>query len=302
MKIYNVVRTSTRFLPKNYTDSLRFITTSVNHKLNNNDWETTIDTIVIPENYDEVGNEILPYNTRFEEVKRILIENASLIYSSSTVTLGKTGNIITAKINPVGIDQLNSDPSISNTPLLKKAVRDQSIYMFTKVPYNGRIGEITGICAGYTFNIAQNLKQHIDKKSSQAIPITYKSSGAANSNIHRNAIDNLGLYKRRYLGSFTAEQLKSPNNIINTTKWNYGDILNYYSPGNSGNTNMHSQIYTGDIWQKSVYKDNNGKTQTPGNSGWTTSVATNYGGTFIYSSSNTVFEVYAFKVKDEYLK
>jgi hypothetical protein len=80
MKIYNVVRTSTRFLPKNYTDSLRFITTSVNHKLNNNDWETTIDTVVIPENYDELGNEILPYNARFEEVKRILIESATLKY------------------------------------------------------------------------------------------------------------------------------------------------------------------------------------------------------------------------------
>ena len=64
---------------------------------------------------------------------------------------------------------------------------------------------------------------------------------------------------------------------------------------------MHSQIYTGDIWQKSVYTKD-GETITRGNSGWTTSVATNYGGTFIYSSSNTVFEVYAFKVKDEYLK
>jgi len=85
MKIYNVVRASTRFLPKNYTDSLRFITTSVNHKLNNNDWETTIDTVSIPENYDEEGNEILPYNERFEEVKRILIESAALKYGPSTV-------------------------------------------------------------------------------------------------------------------------------------------------------------------------------------------------------------------------
>jgi hypothetical protein len=89
MKIYNVVRTSTRFLPKNYTDSLRFITTSVNHKLNNNDWETTIDTIVIPENYDELGNEILPYNARFEEVNRILIESATLKYGPKTQTDGK---------------------------------------------------------------------------------------------------------------------------------------------------------------------------------------------------------------------
>jgi hypothetical protein len=306
MKIYNVVRTSTRFLPKNYGDSLRFITTSVNHKLSNNDWETIIDTMVIPENYDKEGQKIiLPYNERFEEVKRVLIENALLKYGptqgQTTGTLGKSENIITAKINPVGIDQLNSAPSISNTPLLKKAVRDQSIYMFTKVPYNGRIGEITGICAGYTFNIALKLKEHIDKKSPQAIPIIYTKSGAANSNAHRDAINALGLYNVIYLGSFTAEQLRNSDSIINTTKWNYGDILNYYSPGNSGDTNMHSQIYTGDIWQKSVYKDNNGKTQTPGNSGWTTSVATNYGGKFIYKGDK-VFKVYAFKVKDEYLK
>ena len=80
MKIYNVVRTSTRFLPKNYTDSLRFITTSVNHKLNNNDWETTIDTVVIPENYDKEGDKlILPYTERLEEVKRILRECVDLL-------------------------------------------------------------------------------------------------------------------------------------------------------------------------------------------------------------------------------
>jgi hypothetical protein len=309
MKIYNVVRTSTRFLPKNYTDSLRFITTSVNHKLNNNDWETTIDTISIPQNYDEEGNEILPYNDLFEEVNRILIESATLKYGpqppTTVLVKGVTrggGGSVTARANSAGIDQLNSDPSISNTPLLKKAVSDQSIYMFTKVGYNGGApGERTGVCAGYTFNIAQNLKEHIDKESSQSIPITYKSSGAANSNAHRSAIDNLGLYKRRYLGSFTAEQLRNSDSIINTTKWNYGDILNYYSPGNSGGTNMHSQIYTGDIWQKSVYVDQNDITQTRGNSGWTTSVATNYGGKFIYKG-NKVFKVYAFKVKDEYLK
>ena len=81
MKIYNVVRANTSFLPKNYTDSLRFITKSVNHKLSNNDWETSIDTVVIPENYDKEGEKIiLPYAERLEEVKRILKESVDLIY------------------------------------------------------------------------------------------------------------------------------------------------------------------------------------------------------------------------------
>jgi hypothetical protein len=131
MKIYNVVRTSTRFLPKNYTDSLRFITTSVNHKLNNNDWETTIDTIVIPENYDELGNEILPYNARFEEVKRILIESAILKYG----------------------------PQPPKTVLRKGATGGRgSNYIYTPPPNNASAWEVTK--AGKKLSRAEDLTKH----------------------------------------------------------------------------------------------------------------------------------------------
>ena len=92
MKIYNVVRANTSFLPKNYTDSLRFITKSVNHKLSNNDWETSIDTMVIPENYDKEGDKIiLPYAERLEEVKRILIESVALKYGLNPKTATRSG-------------------------------------------------------------------------------------------------------------------------------------------------------------------------------------------------------------------
>jgi hypothetical protein len=129
MKIYNVVRTSTRFLPKNYTDSLRFITTSVNHKLNNNDWETTIDTIVIPENYDELGNEILPYNARFEEVNKILIESAALKYGFKIQTAIKTENSIT-DINPTGIDPA---PLINPNKIGDSDATNTPVYIKTKI-------------------------------------------------------------------------------------------------------------------------------------------------------------------------
>ena len=139
MKIYNVVRTSTRFLPKNYTDSLRFITTSVNHKLNNNDWETTIDTIVIPENYDELGNEILPYNARFEEVKRILIESATLKYappSQQSVVPGKSrggsNNEGFFTSNRSGDTSLGIEGKSYQGELAKDALSDQGIQEIVK--------------------------------------------------------------------------------------------------------------------------------------------------------------------------
>jgi hypothetical protein len=49
-KIYNSLNVSTKFLPANYGENLHFIVKSVNHKLSNNDWETTLETVVIAKN------------------------------------------------------------------------------------------------------------------------------------------------------------------------------------------------------------------------------------------------------------
>ena len=48
IKIYNKIELDTRFLPPNYTDSLNFIVTGVDHKLSNNDWETSLNLTLIP--------------------------------------------------------------------------------------------------------------------------------------------------------------------------------------------------------------------------------------------------------------
>jgi hypothetical protein len=54
IKIYNSVNVDTRFLPSNYPESLKFIIKGVNHKLQNNDWETSIETVVIYQNEDYI--------------------------------------------------------------------------------------------------------------------------------------------------------------------------------------------------------------------------------------------------------
>jgi hypothetical protein len=46
IKIYNSIDVDTRFLPKNYGKNLNFIIKGVSHKLQNQDWETTFQTVV----------------------------------------------------------------------------------------------------------------------------------------------------------------------------------------------------------------------------------------------------------------
>ena len=48
IKIYNKLEVNSRFLPTRYGETLNFIITGVNHRLQDNDWETTLETIVMP--------------------------------------------------------------------------------------------------------------------------------------------------------------------------------------------------------------------------------------------------------------
>jgi hypothetical protein len=45
IKIYNRVTVNTSFLPSNYGDSLDFVVSQVNHKIENNQWITNLETI-----------------------------------------------------------------------------------------------------------------------------------------------------------------------------------------------------------------------------------------------------------------
>jgi len=48
IKIYNVLRINTEFLPKAYGKTVDLIVTGVSHRLSNNDWETSIESTVMP--------------------------------------------------------------------------------------------------------------------------------------------------------------------------------------------------------------------------------------------------------------
>jgi hypothetical protein len=48
LKIYNALNVDTRFLPSNYPETMDFIIVGLNHKVENNDWTTSIETNMVP--------------------------------------------------------------------------------------------------------------------------------------------------------------------------------------------------------------------------------------------------------------
>jgi len=68
IKIYNVLRIDSSFLPKSYGNSLEFIVTAVNHNISNDDWTTEIELTVMPKAGDKENGVIKNYDYIFEYV------------------------------------------------------------------------------------------------------------------------------------------------------------------------------------------------------------------------------------------
>jgi hypothetical protein len=68
IKIYNYVKVNTEFLPSNYPDSLKFIIKGINHKISANNWETSLETVVISNSNDKDGKPFKSYS----EIKKIV--------------------------------------------------------------------------------------------------------------------------------------------------------------------------------------------------------------------------------------
>ena len=271
-KIYQKYTAEQEFLPTNYPESLDFIIKGITHTIQNNQWTTVIESLGMPKITKGSGH-------------------IKVSAAAASTQLAKNIAIVAPAI--ASTPNLTSYDS-NSTPRLRKAVLDQSTFVFDKFK------ETPGQCGAYSYSIARYLKTYLDKNSNTAIPIDIigQSGGNANEDSHRAGIMALGIYDQHYLGSFLASTLKA--GYFNTLKWNYGDILNYYSPDNSPGHNMHSQIYTGDIWNAGM--NNDGKINACKNSKWTTSTKTNYGSPFVYGKVGSyMFKVYAFKIKKQYL-
>jgi hypothetical protein len=260
IKIYQRFRVDTEYLPPNYPTSIEFLIIGITHEVKENQWVTHIDSVAIPVN---------PLNGNFEEI--------------TTEDRPETMNPLPTKpATPV------SSPT-SPAPTLRQAVKDQAEWFF------GKYGEEVSLCARYVYNIAFKLKEYIVSNSQQAIKFTgIQSSANADQPLYRTKLNSLDFYDQSFVGTMTTTQLKK---WIESSTWNYGDVIVYYAPGHSNPHNMHAQIYTGDIFTSGI----NRKKQQVGNSKWTTSTKTNYGTSTVYSNAFP-FNVYLFKVKSQYIK
>jgi len=55
VKIYNGLNLDTRFLPSNYPETMDFLVTSLNHKIESNVWTTSLGTVMVPTNTVQAG-------------------------------------------------------------------------------------------------------------------------------------------------------------------------------------------------------------------------------------------------------
>lgn len=245
--------------------------------------------------------------SNYQREKRLLFEFLKTVEVSPQTVSSTGGSTTTTSPQPTSTYSPGTYTPSGDTPLLKKAVFDQSEYMFdpkTSPSTYKEKGEISGLCAGFSYNIAFKLKEHIDKKSNTAIPWTYTSSGNAYNTSHLNAIANLGggaFYDKYYIGNKTRDEILD---YLAKESWNYGDVVNYHTKTDADTGKYHTQIYTGDIYSKSRYwsRSKGIFKEQSGNSGWSTSNKTNYGTNFVYRSrGNVSYEFYVFKIKKEYL-
>ena len=100
IKIYNTLHINSSFLPQSYGKSLGFIATGVDHNFKNNDWETTITTIVQPKSLAtgiEETTSILPdYNYLFTEE---FFEEFEEFTPTTVVNAGKSPTVLEVAFN-----------------------------------------------------------------------------------------------------------------------------------------------------------------------------------------------------------
>ena len=72
-KIYNKLKTDSKFLPSNYPETLEFLIKQVNHSLSGNTWETQLETIAVPLSKAKSNNNL---------ARKLKIANSNPLFTS----------------------------------------------------------------------------------------------------------------------------------------------------------------------------------------------------------------------------
>jgi hypothetical protein len=307
IKIYNYVKVNTEFLPSNYPDSLKFIIKGINHKISANNWETSLETVVISNSNDKDGKPFKSYS----EIKKIVDDeidkgknlldqtkknNESNTYKEKIFPPQnqlETLNVIQQEAFDAGeqVIPLLDQQSIANAnSFLEKSMKEAATTWFK----DNR--ETHGQCGGVTYRLANRLARKLRNKSIADVGGNHAWAPALRTNLK-----NLDIYQeisfQPYGAGLTNAALKETLKTNITPHVNYGDVLAYFqTPApNSGGAKYHAQIWTGNLYKGQTHYGKVGV-------GWTTDSKTNYGSNpgIVYGSPNLPWTLYWFRIKNEY--
>jgi len=206
IKIYNYLEVSTRILPANYPDSLKFIIKGVNHKIADGKWETGIETVVIANIFDKDGKPILSYSEIKDKVDFIIQEGVD-----SSKNKGSESKKYTPPVRFANTSQEALAAAISNGTGVA-------------VSTLGGVGSKTLGTAGKNASVASLSR---DALSAQAIEQIVEDSGAGNSvtgGIIRSRIVRIAA---SYAGQF---EIENPGQNIHGNKKTYSQNPGWWDP------------------------------------------------------------------------
>jgi hypothetical protein len=246
IKIYNVLRVNTEFLPKAYGKTVDLIVTGVSHRLNNNDWETSIEATVMP----KTGEMALVTITAKAA--------ATITNNSATKNPSGYGDVVGCGApEKYDISKITKNDKVNQTQakkLLKKVI--------AKVIADTN-GASRSVCAAYVKRIAKKYFEYYNLNRAVNInqitswrqsKVSAGGSHAKNKDTHDWLIKDLG-YTRIILGkNLSTSEARS---LIDSVTYNIGDIISYWD--HSGNTKGHQiyghiQIYEGNNSWRSDFK------------------------------------------------
>jgi hypothetical protein len=206
IKIYNYLEVSTRILPANYPDSLKFIIKGVNHKIADGKWETGIETVVIANIFNEDGKPILSYNEIKDKVKSIIDDGTAKSKNQGSESKKYTPPVRLANTSPEA---------------LAAAISNGIGLAATTI---GGVGSKTLGTAGRDAPVA-NLSR--DALSAQTIEQIVEDSGARNSPVGSLIRSRIVEIAASYVGQF---EIENPGQNIHGNKKTYAQNPGWWDP------------------------------------------------------------------------
>jgi hypothetical protein len=268
-KIYNKLHISTRFLPRNYGDTLDFIITGITHDLKDNNWETSIQTQVIPKT-----TEISDLEISEEYIKQTIADvnssgggfgtaagasSAGFKPSGYGEIYGACGTPIKTDLNAINknnkTNQVKAQKLIRKVVSLAKRNSDGAI-----IPQGWQKDSGLGKCARGVKNLAEKYWEYFNNSnlSISSLTTNFQFKGgkfpgggapqdAKSKNTHDALIREFG-YKRVKMGSnLSKNEVISLSRSLNN-KANIGDIMIYWDTSKKINDHQkygHIQMYIG---------------------------------------------------------